>query len=62
MNKVQDIIAPQWNALSPPNQQQQHQPNTRIRGSNNELKLPMPEHFESEEQRRVSKISTGPMG
>jgi hypothetical protein len=58
MNKVQDIVAPQWNA--PPNQQQQQ--NTRIGGSNNELKLPMPEHFGSEEQRRVSKISTGPMG
>ena len=71
MNKVQDISVPQWNALSsqqhlhpqnPPQNHQQHQLKTRIRGNNNELKPPMPEHFENEEQRRVSKISTGPMG
>ena len=72
MNKVQDIAVPQWNALSSPHHlhpqnppqhpHQQHQLNTRIRGNNNELKPPMPQHFESEEQRRVSKISTGPMG
>ena len=72
MNKVQDIAVPQWNALSSqhhlhphqthPQHHQQHQLNTRIRGNNNELKPPMPDNFENEDQRRVSKISTGPMG
>ena len=59
MNKVQDIVTPH-NALSPhQTQQQQH---TRLRANNNELKPPMPDNFENDEQRRVSKISTGPMG
>ena len=62
MNKVQDSTAPEWNALSP-QQHHPHHPGTRIGGSGNELKPPMPENFGSdEERRRVSKISTGPMG
>ena len=62
MNKVQDIAtSPQINARSL-YQHPQTQQLSKLRSNNNELKPPKPENCENDEQRRVSKISTGPMG
>ena len=62
MNKVQDIVT-HPNALPSQQQQQHRHQQTQIKGgnNNNELKLPQLGDFESDEQRRVSAISTGPM-